>query len=110
MRDLVFRNLTSPDRRKRVIVASETADSQGVHSVVRRHFIYLAKELKEDASFKMAPYLYALRERNTNDVRERFFCKIKGATKVAVNQKVFAVFFIHTIYVCLTTKEKIAEL
>jgi len=36
MRSLLYKNLTSADRSRRVIASSETTDKEGVHSVVRR--------------------------------------------------------------------------
>ena len=102
MRDLVFRNLTSQDKRRRMIQATEVASAQGIHSVIRRHFIYMAREIKDNSVSKPVPYLFAVRDRNSRELRERFFCKIKGATKVAIHEKTYMVYFIHTIQICLT--------
>jgi hypothetical protein len=105
MRDMVFRNLTSQDRRKRLVQATEVADAQGIHSVIRRHFIYMVREVTHHSEVKPAPYLFAVRDRNSKELKERFFCKIKGATKVAVHEKIYMVYFIHTINICLTVDE-----
>jgi len=57
MRDLLFKNLTSTDKKRRIIASYETSDNQGVHSVIRRHFIYVIKEINNSNMQKPKPYL-----------------------------------------------------
>ncbi|MDD5561422.1 MAG: hypothetical protein PHT50_04760 [Candidatus Omnitrophica bacterium] len=109
MRDLLYKNMTSPDRSRRVIASSEIADKEGVHSVVRRHFACMVKQIENSAAEKPAPYLYVLKERNTREKRERFFCKIKGGLLAVNKGKVFLIVFIHTLSIQLTATEKTGE-
>ncbi len=105
MRDLLFKNLTSGDRKKRVISCSEIADKQGVHSVIRRHFIYILKEIKGEETQKPLPYLYVLKEHNNKEQRERFYCRIKGNAYAAINGKMFLVFFAHSLKISLVSQD-----
>jgi hypothetical protein len=109
MRDLLFKNLTSSDRKRRVIASSEIADKEGVRSVIRRHFICMVKEIKDEKIEKPAPYLYVLKEHNSRDQREKFFCKVKGSI-CAVNQgRLFLIVFMHSLRIdLLATPQKIA--
>lgn len=101
MRDLLFKNLTSSDRKRKVISSSEISDKEGVHSVIRRHFVCMVKEVKEGVIDKPAPYLYVVKEHNTKEHREKFFCKIKGSV-CALNQgRVFLIVFMHSLRIDL---------
>ena len=109
MRDLLFKNLTLIDRGRKIIASSEVADKEGVHSVVRRHFAYIIKPIKSADEIKFHPYLYVLKEKNTKEKREHFFCKIKGSM-LAVNQgKLLHISFLHTLNVQLTASVKLTE-
>ena len=108
MRDLLYKNLTFPDRGRKIIASSEIADKEGVHSVVHRHFAYIVKPIKSSDEIKTQPYLYVLKERNTKQKREHFFCKMKGSI-LAVNQgKLMHILFIHTLNVELTVPAKLS--
>jgi hypothetical protein len=101
MRDLLFKNLTSDDRKKRVIASSEITDKQGVRSIVQRHLICVIKEVSSDPVEKPLPYLYVLKEHNTKEHREKFFCRIKGSLLVANKNKLFLVLFMHSLKINL---------
>jgi len=73
MRDLLFKNLTSNDKRRRVLATSEVAEKEGVRSTVHRHFVYIVKEVKNKSAVeKHAPYIYVLKERNTKEQERNF--------------------------------------
>ncbi len=102
MRDLLFKNLTSSSRGRKIITSSEVADKEGVHSVVRRHFTCIVKQLKSVDAPKPQPYLFVLKERSSKERREHFFYKIKGSL-LAVNEgKILLILFAHSLSVELT--------
>ena len=103
MRNLLFKNLTSDDRKKKLISSCEVADKQGVHSVIQRHFVCMVKEVKDYQMQKPAPYLSVLKERNTKEQREKFFCKIKGSVCAVSAGKIYLVLYMHTLRIDLTT-------
>jgi len=109
MRDLLYKNLTSADRSRRMIASSEITDKEGVHSVVRRHFYCMIKQVEKADVVKPAPYLYVLKERNTRQKREHFFCKVKGSLLAVNKDKFFLVVFVHTLSIQLTATEKLSE-
>ncbi len=109
MRDLLYKNLTFPRLGRKIIASSEIADKQGVHSVVRRHFAYVVKPIESAELFKPQPYLYVVKERNTKEKREHFFCKVKGAILAVNNGNLFQILFVHTLNVNLTANEKLGN-
>lgn len=101
MRDLLYKNLTSNDRKKRIISSSEVVDKQGVRSIIHRHFICMIKEVTEKEPQKPLPYLYVLKERNTKDRIEKFYCRIKGSVLAVSNNKLYMIVFTHSLRINL---------
>ncbi|MFH0738309.1 MAG: hypothetical protein V2A59_00405 [Candidatus Omnitrophota bacterium] len=101
MRDLLFKNLTSNDKKRRIIATSEVTQKQGVRSTIHRHFVSIVKEVKDKQPEKPASYIYVLRERNTREQRERFFCRIKGSMYMVNNGKLFLILFMHSLKISL---------
>ena len=103
MRDLLFRNLTSLDRKRKILASSEIFDKSGVRTVVRRHFVYIVKELSPQENVTKQPsYLFVLKVRNTKQLVEKFFCRMKGCVYAVSNNKVYAITFMHSLKICLT--------
>lgn len=110
MRDLTFKNLTSSDKRKRIISSSETADEEGVHILIRRHFVCLVREIEGTTVKKQDSSLSVIRIRNTREQRERFFSKFKGSICAVSKGKLFLISYIHSLVVDLeATHQDVAE-
>lgn len=101
MRDLLFKNLTSTDGKRKIIASSEIVDKQGVRSIIRRHFVCMVKKVKSNLADRPLPYLYVLKERNTQEHRERFFCRLKGSIYVISNHRIFLIIFMHSLRINL---------
>ncbi|MCX5700246.1 MAG: hypothetical protein NTZ63_01720 [Candidatus Omnitrophica bacterium] len=101
MRDLLFKNLTSNDHKRRIIASSEIIDKQGVRSIIRRHFICSIREVQSKELDKPAPYLYVLKEHNTKEQKERFFCKIKGSVCAVHKDRFYLIIFVHSLRIDL---------
>jgi hypothetical protein len=97
MRDMVFKNLTSSDKRKRIIVSSEAINKSGINTVIHRHFICLIKEVEQIQAQKPAPYLYVLKEKNKKEKFEKFYCRIKGSLYVNNSGKLLQLRFSHSL-------------
>ena len=103
MRDLVFRNLTSTEKKRKVLASSEVMDREGIHSVIHRHFVCMVKELKEQEPAQSQPVVYILKERNSKEQREKFFCRIKGRILVTAEGHSYVILFVHSLKITLTT-------
>ncbi len=101
MRNLLFKNLTSNDKRRKILVSSEIVDKKGVRSVTHRHFVCLVKEVKDNKIIAPAPYVYVLKQHNSKNQTGRFFCKIKGNMHVVVEERIFLIVFMHTLRISL---------
>ena len=101
MRDLLYKNLTSVDKKKRVIVTSEIADNQGVRSIIHRHLICVIKEVKDTKAQRPSPYLHVVKEHKTKEREERFYCRAKGSIFAVNNNKLFLILFMHSLKISL---------
>lgn len=101
MRDLLYKNLTSSDRKRKVIASCEISDKEGVRSVIQRHFICIVREVETTGVERPEPYLYVLKKHDSKGQQEKFFCKVKGSI-YAVNQgKLFLILFMHSLNIHL---------
>lgn len=106
MRDILFKNLTSADRKKRMISSSETVDKQGVRSIIRRHFICKVEEIKHKKISRPVSHIYVFKERNTKEKKEKFLCRIKGSLYLLSNGRLFLVLFVHSLQIHLAALPK----
>lgn len=97
MRDLVFKNLTSELKKRKIISSSEVFDKDGLHNTIRRHFICVIKETKSEELKKPLSSLYVIKETSTKERNEKFFCKIKGSLYLVNEGKLYTIFFMHTL-------------
>lgn len=101
MRDLLFKNLTSADHKRKVISCAEILDNAGVRTIIRRHFIYIVFEIEQVPANVGQPYLKVVKVRNNKSHIERFFCKMKGAMVASYENRLFLVKFMHTLNINL---------
>ncbi|MFH1198694.1 MAG: hypothetical protein V1650_00810 [Candidatus Omnitrophota bacterium] len=107
MRDLLFKNLTSLGKKRRIISSSEVSDNQGIHSVIRRHFICIVKEVPAQSE-ELLQTVYVRKERNTQAAKERFLCRIKGSSYAESNGKLFLLLFTHSLNIELSAIPKVS--
>ncbi len=102
MRDLVFKNLTSSDKKRRILSSSEILEEEGVRSTIRRHFACIVREIKDKQIKRPLPSLQVIKERNNKEQRERFFCRIKGSVYAINNDRVYLILFMHSLRIDFT--------
>ncbi len=101
MRDLTFKNITSDDKKRKVLVSCEVIDNQGVRSIIHRHFVCIVKEVQDKQISKPLPYLYLLKEHNNREQKEKFFCRIKGSICAIHKGRLFLILFMHSLKISL---------
>jgi hypothetical protein len=101
MRDLLFKNLTSVDNKRKVLACAEIVDSAGVRTTVRRHFIYMVREIAQKPAKMDEPYLLVEKVHDTKRRIERFFCKMKGSIIASYNNRLYHIRFMHTLNISL---------
>ncbi|RJO63863.1 MAG: hypothetical protein C4540_05955 [Candidatus Omnitrophota bacterium] len=103
MRDLLFKAITSSDKKRKALSSSETYDRQGVRNVIRRHLVCIAREIKDASSVERPlPYMYVLRIINHKEQKEKFFCRIKGSVLLFNSGKLFIVSFMHSLKISIS--------
>ena len=101
MRDLLFKNLTCGEKKRKILSSSEIMDKQGVRSIIHRHFVCMVKEIDDKEISKPQPYLYVLKERNNREQREKFFCRMKGSLCATHRGRLFLILFMHSLKITL---------
>jgi hypothetical protein len=110
MRNLLFRNVTSGDKRRKILASSEFIEQKGVRSCVHRHLVCRIEEMPKTRDFLPRPTLYVVRRQDTMLRLEHFYCRIKGQMYLANNNHVFLVSFIHSLRIELSAIQKIYSL
>jgi len=106
MRDLLFKNLTSLDKKRRIVASCEVVERQGMRSTIQRHFICVVKEIAKNETERPLPYLYIRKERNNRELKERFFCKIKGSIFAIYEGRLFLITFMHSLKINLEARSE----
>lgn len=109
MRDLLYKNLTSSARGRKIITSSEVTDKEGIHSVVRRHFTCIIKQVQGAEVAAPRPYLFVLKETNTREKREHFFCKVRGSLLAINKGKLLLISFAHSLNIELTASQRLTK-
>ena len=105
MRELLFKNLTSKDKSRRILYAKEITNEEGITTRIQKHLIYAIKETALDSQDKkIKPEIFILKEKNTKEKRESFFIKMKGGIYANCNNKLFAVSFLHSLKIESSTQ------
>jgi hypothetical protein len=102
MRDMVFKNLTSHDKRKRILWASETINEDGILTKIHKYLIYIVKEVKKEEIRKTEkPEIFVLKSRDTREKTEKFQIKMKGGVYCLAKDRCLFVSFCHTLKIDL---------
>lgn len=102
MRDMVFKNLTSVDKRKRVLWASETINEDGILTRIHKYLIYIITEVENAGALQTEkPQIHILKCRDTKEKTEKFQIKMKGGLYCFAKEKCFLVNFSHTLKIDL---------
>lgn len=98
MRNIIFKNLTSSDRRKKIIVSDESFDKSGIHTHIQRHLICLVRKIYSEKEITQPlPHLYVLKETNTQKQTKKFILKLKGSIYTIVGNSLFLITFLHSL-------------
>lgn len=107
MRDLVFKNLTSKDKSRKIIAAKEIINEDGIVTRIQKHLIYSIHELNNDDSQneKISNELFILKIKNTRLRTETFFIKMKSGMYANNDERAFIIHFLHSLRIDLSPLE-----
>lgn len=109
MRELVFKNLTSTNKKRKDLYISETFERDGVKTTTQRHSIYIIgdrnkfknpKELMQwqnkttvDNSKR---HIFIFKKRDSKLKKESFICDVVGKFYAVVKNEVYSIAFKHS--------------
>jgi hypothetical protein len=97
MKDMLMKNLTSQDHRKKILFSKETSDENGVRVTIHRHFIYLIRNVdKEPQTEDPRRTVNVLKYHNSKEHVDKFFCRVKGTIYAVANGRVYHIFFLNS--------------
>ncbi|NQT75310.1 MAG: hypothetical protein HQ566_02185 [Candidatus Omnitrophica bacterium] len=109
MRELVFKNLTSENKKRKDLYITETIDRNGVKTVTRRHSIYIVgghskvKGANGAVQHKKAipgndakRHVFIFKKRDTKQKKDSFVCDVVGKFYAVVKDELYSVAFKHS--------------
>ena len=114
MREVVFKNLTSINSRKKDIFLKEVFEKDGILAKTERRCFYFIKDIKhlesDDALQKWLAeqgnskivnnrHFHILKEHNDAHFEDKIICKILGTFYAVINKSVYTIGFMHSFKV-----------
>jgi hypothetical protein len=109
MREMVFKNLTSIDKRRRDLFISETVEQNGIKTITKRHSIYIiGKHAKfSDIENPMVTdnlfpaeynkrHVFIHKKKDTKLGKDTFVCDVIGRCCAVIKDEAYAVVFKHS--------------
>ena len=114
MREILFKNLTSLNSRKKDIFLKEVFEKDGVVAKTERRCFYFIKDIKhletdeelqkwiagqgEPNSLNRRQF-HIMKEHNDAHLEDKIICKILGTFYAVINRSVYAIGFMHSFKV-----------
>ncbi|HOX54426.1 MAG: hypothetical protein PHI86_05410 [Candidatus Omnitrophica bacterium] len=102
MRELLLKNLTSINKKRKILSLSEAFNKDGVLTRVNRSFIYLVREVTGAGEIAEKPEFFIYKIHDSKLRVEKFLFKIKGNFYVSCNQKMYLVVYCHSLRIALS--------
>ncbi|MFC1624134.1 hypothetical protein ACFL28_02275 [Candidatus Omnitrophota bacterium] len=109
MRELVFKNLISEDKRRRDLIISEIIEENGIKTVTERHTVYIIRDHKRFDNTKDLVewqkdcpvnrdrrHVFIFKKRDTKLQKDSFVCDVVGKFYAVVNKEVYSIAFKHS--------------
>jgi len=104
MRQVVYKNLTSRNRRRRIVSVSEQTEKGEFLTHTQKVFIYIVRKETEVAQAPICPEFYITKIVNRKDKTERFVFRIKGVLDVVKDGNLVKVDFCHSLRIDIMKK------
>ena len=106
MREILYKNLTSPKNGRRVISVHETNENKDCFTHVHKAFIYLVRKEEKQEESVPKPIFQIFKSFNTKTKAEKFSFRVKGIFYVVKDVSVYTVYFCHSLRIDITHKFK----
>ncbi len=109
MRKILFKNLTSLKKRRKVISVSERSEDKECNTHVQKSFVYIVSpEIRIDGSISQ-PDIYIKKYFNTRTKEEKFYFKVKGYFYITKDLSFLKVSFCHSLRINILWKTKVCS-
>ena len=117
MREVLFKDLTSINQRKKDIFLREVFDRDGVTAKTERRCFYFIKDIRQmDAEKDLQAWLdsngsaptaykrqfHIMKEHRDALGEDKVICKIVGTFYAVVNSRIYTIGFLHSFKVCFS--------
>ncbi len=117
MREILYKNLTDIDSKKRDLCIREVVEKDGVTARIEKRCIYFVREiiclkdpsdleclksLKETNEAWKKRHFHILRKHNSDSGEDKLVCKVAGTLYAIIGQYVFCVAFIQSLKIDLS--------
>lgn len=121
MRELIFKNLTTPASKKRDISMEEVVERNGLVSLTKKrstyfvrgvHHIKSQEELQEWINKRKKnpglnkKFFHILRKYSDKNKEDKLMCKMRGSFYVISDQSVYNIVFVHAIKIKINKPAK----
>ena len=108
MREMVFKNLTSDNKRRKDLFVSETTERNGIKTVARRHSLYMVNghnrfntpeelaQWKSTTDTCQKRHVFIFKKRDTKEKKDTFICDVVGKCYAVIKNEVYAIGFKHS--------------
>jgi len=109
MRELLFKNLTSQDKKRKDLYIKEEFEKNGVKTTTQRHSLYIIKsrckfndpnevlKLQKDASPKCKNrHIFIYKMRDTKENKDAFICDVVGNVYAVIKNELYSIAFKHS--------------
>ena len=109
MRELLFKNITSENKKRKDLYVSETVDRDGVITTTQRHSTYILggcnkfKSLEELAEWKKTTglkaskrHIFIIKKRDTSLHKDMFICDVVGRFYAVSGSDIYSIAFKHS--------------
>jgi hypothetical protein len=107
MRELLLKNLTSLNKKRKILSLSEVSRNNGILTKVNRRFIYLVKEMSQIGNAQEKPEFFIFKNHNSKLRQERFNLRIKGNFYVACNERIYLVSYCHSLKIRVSQQDEV---
>ncbi len=112
MRELLFKNITSGDKKRRDLYVTEIVNRNGVTTTTQRHSTYIIgscnkfqnmdelSEWKKNAGIKSEKrHIFVIKKRDTMHKRDMFICDVVGRFYAVTGCDIYSIAFKHSFEV-----------
>ena len=102
MRELLFKNMTSLEKGRKILSLSETSSQNGIMTRIQRRFVYVIKEDSAADEIVAPPQFYIIKHRDTKQKTEEVFIRIKGQLCTVNANKIYLIQFCNSLRINLS--------